>query len=207
MAKLTTTSYALLGLLAIKPWTTYELAQQMERSLRNFWPRAQSKIYEEPKNLVAHGLATAKKEKTGKRPRTVYSITEKGRDALKGWLDVPGEPMSIEFGAILKVFFGDQGTTEQLAKQIRAIHDLAIKEDVRGMQFIQEYAETGGPFPERLHIITLMVGFLVRINDALLDWSEWATREVEQWDGTQSVDGKEMFRQLYERSRSNVAGN
>ena len=26
---LTTTSYAILGLLAVKPWTTYELAQQM----------------------------------------------------------------------------------------------------------------------------------------------------------------------------------
>ena len=44
--RLTTTSYAILGLLAIKPWTTYELAQQMDRSLRRIWPRAKSKLYE-----------------------------------------------------------------------------------------------------------------------------------------------------------------
>ena len=35
---LTTTSYAILGLLAVKPWTTYELAQQMRRALGQFWP-------------------------------------------------------------------------------------------------------------------------------------------------------------------------
>ena len=38
--ELTSTSYALLGLLAVKPWTTYELAQQMDRTMSRFWPRA-----------------------------------------------------------------------------------------------------------------------------------------------------------------------
>ena len=66
---LTTTSYAILGLLAIKPWTTYELAKQMEVSLRNFWPRAERKLYEEPRKLVAYKLATVQHETVGKRPR------------------------------------------------------------------------------------------------------------------------------------------
>ena len=56
---LTSTSYAILGLLSLRPWTTYELAQQMQRALGQFWPRAESKLYEEPKKLVDHGLATA----------------------------------------------------------------------------------------------------------------------------------------------------
>ena len=89
-APLTTTSYAILGLLAVKPWTTYELAQQMRRALGQFWPRAESKLYEEPKKLVAHGLARATKETTGKRPRTVYSITAKGRRAMAAWVPQPG---------------------------------------------------------------------------------------------------------------------
>ena len=37
---MTTTSYAILGLLAVKPWTTHELVQQVDRSLRRLWPRA-----------------------------------------------------------------------------------------------------------------------------------------------------------------------
>jgi len=37
----------------------YELTQQMGRSLGRIWPRAASKLYEEPKKLVAAGLARA----------------------------------------------------------------------------------------------------------------------------------------------------
>ncbi len=55
----TTTSYALLGLLGLRDWTTYELARQVQRSLHWFWPRAERKLYDEPKRLVADGLATA----------------------------------------------------------------------------------------------------------------------------------------------------
>ena len=75
---LTTTSHALLGLLNVKPWTTYELAKQVQRSLGWFWPRAERKLYDEPKQLVAAGLATASEQRTGKRPRTVYAITGEG---------------------------------------------------------------------------------------------------------------------------------
>ena len=89
-APLTTTSYAVLSLLALRPWTTYELAKQMKRSLGWIWPRAESRLYEEPKKLVAAGLATSRSEPTGRRRSTVYSITPEGRQALAGWLAEPG---------------------------------------------------------------------------------------------------------------------
>src|SRR3954469_4801336 len=85
-AALTPTSYAILGLLAIRPWTTYELAKQMDRTLNRFWPRARSKLYEEPKKLVAQGLAEAASGANGRRPRTIYPITPAGRRALAAWL-------------------------------------------------------------------------------------------------------------------------
>ena len=72
-ASLTTTSYAVLGLLAIQPWSTYELAKQMERTLYRVWPRARSRLYDEPKKLVAHGLAEARKESVGRRPASVIA--------------------------------------------------------------------------------------------------------------------------------------
>ena len=73
--ELTTTSYAILGLLAIRPWSTYELAGQMRRNLHYFWPRAESNLYAEPKRLVEGGFAQAQSQPVGKRRRTVYSIT------------------------------------------------------------------------------------------------------------------------------------
>ena len=61
----------------------------MERSLGRFWPRARSKLYEEPKKLVAHGLARASTESVGRRPQTRYSITAKGRRAMTEWVPAP----------------------------------------------------------------------------------------------------------------------
>ena len=69
--RLTTTSYAILGLLAVRSWSTYELTRQMEWSLGRFWPRAKSKLYEEPKKLEALGLATSRQETMGRRKRAV----------------------------------------------------------------------------------------------------------------------------------------
>ena len=72
---LTTTTYGVLGLLAVRPHSTYELAKAMDRSVGRVWPRAQSKLFEEPKKLVQHGYATAREDAVGRRPRTVYTIT------------------------------------------------------------------------------------------------------------------------------------
>ena len=104
-AGLTPTSYAILGLLAIKPWTTYELAKQMDRTLNRFWPRAKSKLYEEPKKLVRTGLAVATPGAHGRRPRTVYSITPSGRRALAVWLSTESGGPVFESEHILKVFY------------------------------------------------------------------------------------------------------
>src|SRR5581483_2756096 len=95
MKKLSTTSYAILGLLALRPWTTYELTQQLKRNLHYFWPRAESGVYEEPKNLVQQGLAESRREPFGRRPRTVYTITSAGRAALARWLEEPSEPSAL----------------------------------------------------------------------------------------------------------------
>jgi PadR family transcriptional regulator, regulatory protein AphA len=187
--ELTTTSYAILGLLAIGDWTTYELAQQMQRSLRNFWPRAERRIYDEPKLLVAKGLAQARTGYTGRRPRTVYAITEAGRAALRAWLASPGAGPSLEFEALLKVFLADQGDKEALLANLRAIRAWAVDEHRRGIALVRDYLQTGGPFPERLHLITLMVRFLgFEWATAVHRWATWAEEEVQRWPRTRDVE-------------------
>src|SRR5262249_46640672 len=120
---LTPTSYAVLGLLAVKPWTTYELAQQMDRALGRFWPRAESKLYEEPKKLVAHGLARASTEMVGKRQRTVYRITAKGRRAMADWVPTPGDGPVIEFEQLIKVFFAEHATRDDLLATLAGVRE------------------------------------------------------------------------------------
>jgi DNA-binding PadR family transcriptional regulator len=180
-AELTTTSYAILGLLAIKPWTTYELAQQMDRSLKSFWPRAQSRIYEEPKRLVQEGLAKATSESTGRRPRTVYSITTKGRRAMKRWLAQPGTGPALEFDALLKVFFAEHGTKPDVLGSIAAIKAWTDEQNAVNIAFARLYRDTGGPFPERLASIILVGRFLTDFADMIAAWAEWAESTVNAW--------------------------
>jgi DNA-binding PadR family transcriptional regulator len=178
---LTTTSYAILGLLAIKPWTTYELAKQMEASLRNFWPRAERKLYEEPRKLVAHQLATVQQETVGKRPRSVYRITPAGRRALRAWLDEPGGLASLEFEALIKVFFAEHGGKDQLLANLDRIHAGALARVAVDAQWAQHYLTTGGQFPQRLALISLVGTLQAQLNQTILAWASWARQIARTW--------------------------
>jgi DNA-binding PadR family transcriptional regulator len=83
------------------------------------------RAYTEPKKLVAHGLASATRTFTGRRPRTVYAITDRGREALQAWLDRPGSGPLQEFEALVQVAFADQGSREQLPRTLRSIREQA----------------------------------------------------------------------------------
>ena len=180
-AKLTTTSYVILGHLALRDWSTYELAQQLKRSTRHYWPRAESKIYEEPKKLVAHGLATATREYTGRRRRTVYAITDEGRTALRRWLDEPGQPPLVEFEGVLKVLFAEQGTKQQLLATLRSIREQAQRTRDEHAALADDLSRTGGPFPDRLHVNELVFRFMWEQTDTVIRWATWAEQQVADW--------------------------
>ncbi len=179
--ELTTTSYAILGLLATRSWTTYELARQMGRALGEFWPRAESKLYEEPKKLVAHGLAKASSDKVGNRPRTVYSITPAGRRALRAWLPTPGAGPVLEFEALVKVFFAEHGSRADLLATLERVREWVEARASLSVTVCREYLEGEGPFPERLPWLILTGRFLDGFDEAVLEWVEWAEAEVREW--------------------------
>lgn len=181
---LTTTSFAILGLLAIKPWTAYELAQQMERSLRHFWPRAESRVYEEPKRLVARGLARATAQSVGKRAKTLYTITPKGRRALSAWLEEPGADPQLESESLLKVFFSDHGTKGDALAALDAMRAWADRRTVENITIPRSYLDGRMPFPERLAQVTVVGRFLTDFTDMVRNWADWATTVVEEWPET-----------------------
>jgi DNA-binding PadR family transcriptional regulator len=178
---LTTTSYAILGLLAIKPWSTYELAQQMDRSLGRIWPRAQSKLYEEPKKLVAHGLARAKMERVGRRSRTVYAITDDGRRALAAWLHEPGAGPLLEFEQLLKIFFAENGTRADALATLAATREWAQARSAESLAIGRQYLRGEGPFPQRGAQLQLSARFLTDFYAMVGAWARWASDMVETW--------------------------
>jgi PadR family transcriptional regulator, regulatory protein AphA len=181
LPKLTTTSYVILGHLAVRDWTSYELAQQMTRSTRHFWPRAQSKIYEEPKKLAVHGLALATREHTGRRPRTVYAITPKGRRALSRWLDEPTQLPVVEFDAAVKVQFAEQGSRDQLLATLRSIREQAGSVRSEHAALAADLLLPTTRFPMRRHVNELVMKFMWEQNETVIRWAEWAEDQVSRW--------------------------
>lgn len=178
--KLTTTSYAVLGLLAVRPWSSYELTGQMSRALRWFWPRAQSNLYAEPKKLAAHGLAKATSKAVGRRPRTVYSITASGRGALHRWLDEPGAGPVLEWEQLLKVFLAEHGTKAAALANLRAAEVWGDDIEAQSIDLAREYL-AGGPFPDRMPQLILTGQFLTEFGDLVSRWAQWAQEVVTTW--------------------------
>ena len=208
-APLTTTSYAVLGLLSIRPWSSYELTQQMDRSLGRIWPRAASKLYEEPKKLTARGLARASTEQNGQRARTIYAITDEGRRALASWLQHPGDGPVIEFEQLLKVFFAECGTRTATLATLRAAQEWAAARCAESIAIGERYLQGQGPFPERLPELELTSRFVTDFYLLVLQWARWATAIAETWpdDPRQARPDLHVLAETVERARLGSQGN
>jgi DNA-binding PadR family transcriptional regulator len=205
---LTTTSFAVLGLLSIKPWSSYELTQQMDRSLGRIWPRAVSKLYEEPKKLVEHGYARASTEQNGQRSRSVYSITAKGRRALGAWLREPGNGPVLEFEQLLKVFFAENGRKADLIATLASAQQWAMARSAESLEVGERYLQGEGPFPERLPELQLTSRFITDFYLLVCNWAKWATSIVESWpeDPRQADHDPAVLAQTVNRARLGARG-
>jgi PadR family transcriptional regulator AphA len=178
---MTSTSYAILGLLAVKQWTTHELVLQVDRSLRRIWPRAASKLYEEPKKLVDHGYARATDDSVGRRRRTRYTITSKGRRALAAWLSQPGNGPVLEFEQLVKIHFADSGTRADVVANLEATRAWVLEQNEENLATARAYLEGRGAFPERAALNQLPGRFLTEFYVMVARWVEWASQVVDTW--------------------------
>ena len=185
---LTTTSYAVLGLLSVRPWTAYELAQQVERSLGWFWPRTVRKIYDEPKRLVADGLASAAVEMTGRRRSSVYDITPEGRAALADWLDGPSADPKFESEAMVRVFFADAGTLEQLRRTLAEAAEAAERRVSVLSAMSDSLADDDYPYADRRHLNEIAMRFGLANHRAIAEWARWALAETDGWPSIEGPD-------------------
>ena len=200
MAELTTTSYAILGLLTLRPHSAYDLTQQARRSLAFIWPISESQLYAEPRRLVGEGLVKATKEPAGPtRTRTTYRITAKGRRAFAGWLRTapaaPGHGSEI----LLRVAFADAGDQKALLASIAACREAVSARYEAGRHHVGEQLAGTAPYPERASLNTVwwvLIGEQLRLT---LGWLAWAEGEVRAWDGTQPHALDDRLRALAER--------
>jgi PadR family transcriptional regulator, regulatory protein AphA len=119
--RLSASSYLVLGWVSLlgKP-TTYDISRQVAYSVGEFWPFPQSQLYAETARLAEAGLLASEREEGG-RHRRHYSITDEGRRALSSWLAEPtAEAPEIRHAGLLKLFFSELVSTEQVVELARA---------------------------------------------------------------------------------------
>jgi DNA-binding PadR family transcriptional regulator len=200
-------TYGLLGLLAVRSWTGYELTRQVRRSLRFVWSVSDGHLYREQKRLVALGWATVDEESAGRRSRKRYTISPEGRAALEAWLQTEPEEPHFQIEGVLRIFFGDMASPGTLATAARhtARTTRAMLDDMYA--FAAEYLEDGGPltmledgisgpddvrrefrgrpmYVERLHSVALAIDVTTRLLEVLETCSQEIAREVADWPST-----------------------
>lgn len=186
-SRLTVSSYAVLGLLAIQPWSAYELTQQAERSLRFAWPKSERLLYSEPKKLIEHGLATAVQESVGQRNRTVYTITDEGRVALTEWMTTSTQPPVLEAEALLRLLFAENGTKDDLLAALTEMADDAAELYEQVVAINSSYLDAEHPFPERTHLSVLFATFQIELFDLIVRWVDFAKTEIARWPTTEGL--------------------
>lgn len=94
-------AYGLLSLIAVSPCTGYDLTQRVQL----FWSANHSQIYPLLAQLEENGYASFQHvQQTDKPDKKIYSITDKGKEALRAWLKEPTSPPVMRDEFSLKLF-------------------------------------------------------------------------------------------------------
>ena len=157
----TTSSYAVLALLNLKPWTGYELTRQAQRSLRYAWPKSERLLYSEPKKLVELGYATVHQEDNGHRTRNVYTIApEKAAKPSTGGRARPHAP--FRGGGLVEAPLRRPRLTRRRAQSPRRVQRADIGAHHQAIvELMGSYLDGGHPFPQRTHLSVLFATFQI----------------------------------------------
>lgn len=160
-------------------------------------------FYEEPRRLVARGLASAVRERNGGRSRNRYEITDEGRQALTEWLGETSSLPRIELEPCLRFLFADQGDREDALRAGAALRSWAQEHIDSVNEILRQYQAGEVPFPERLHISALGARFVSDLFHTIMDFADFAEEEIKNWPRTDGLGltprTKEILDELVER--------
>ena len=170
---LTPFSYVVLTLVGQGGAGPHDLVR-MARAGRVYWDSADSQFYAEPKRLEALGLLSSRKEPGRTRPRTHYTITDKGRQALAEWMQEPARFPRIQHEAVVRLLAAD------LVGE-RAVLDslLALREEIADISARLDAADAiAATIPSREPYLRLNHRLARRIVEAHTDWLDEVEREL-----------------------------
>ena len=141
--KLSSTSYAVLGLLSFgQELSGYEIRKWAEGLRFIYWSPAQSQIYSELRKLSKLGHVNALEVKQeGKPDKRMYCITEEGHRELERWFNrEPLEPTVVKHSLLLRLFFGHMADEKRL-EQLLEYFISETQNQLAEIAVVQEFTE------------------------------------------------------------------
>lgn len=173
MERLSGTALAILGLLALRRRSGYEIKQTIDKTTRFFWNASYGQIYPELRRLAAAGLVEGEHAPRGERARTVHGLTEEGRRRLLEWLADPDFRVDVRDEGLLKLFFADLLPREsalELLRVRRAAH-ARILEQLRQI-------ESGPPFVGGRAYPDVVLSYGIGFHEWAVGWCEQMERRL-----------------------------
>ncbi|MCL2583155.1 MAG: PadR family transcriptional regulator [Streptosporangiales bacterium] len=166
--------HALLGLLADRTASGYDLMKLFDTSLANVWPATQSQVYGELARLAEAGLVKVTAQ--GPRGRKDYALTEAGLAELRGWLtrEPPGQPRRND--TLLRVFFLDQLTPAQRREFLgrQAERAAAYHAELLRLRESLDWDDPGTLTTNGL----LALEYGLRMTETQEEWARWAAERI-----------------------------
>lgn len=104
-----TLKYSILGLLATRPMSGYDLKGTFDQSVSYVWNASGSQIYSALRDLERNGLVEAEVVVQESRPnKKIYRVTPAGRKELRLWLEKPVPEKFSKDEFLVKLFFGNE---------------------------------------------------------------------------------------------------
>lgn len=168
-------SYVTLVLIGEGGASAHDLVDMNRRGGEIYYAVAPSRLYAEPKRLEELGYVASEKRPGKTRERTFYTLTDKGREALRRWLLEPPSMPRIQNEAVAKLLAGDiLGDDEQLAATL-----LTLREQIEAQQ--AKLAEARKRLPELPHRRTYLL-LVHELGNRLLqlqrEWLDSVEREL-----------------------------
>jgi DNA-binding PadR family transcriptional regulator len=178
--------HALLGLLAEKPASGYELTKQFELSLANVWTAKHSQIYPELQRMAEAGWVEAGEE--GARGRKDYRITRAGRQELQRWLLGDRPDRSNRNEAMLRIFFlwtlDDEQAADYLDREAEAYRTAQADLDRLDAAIPWGHDGTG-----RMGRLALEQGR--RWSHTMAEWAAWAADQIRAGHDATQLTGRQ----------------
>jgi len=171
--ELTLFSYEILGLVGRTGAGPHDLLRLARRGRMLAWA-GESQYYVEPKRLAKLGYLAARKEPGKTRERTVYTLTDKGLRALKGYARTPVTFTPLKSEPLLRLLIadlvGEQPTRESLATLRADIAELELQLD--------DAEQTAELLPHRRKYLLMVIAFLRRLFELHLELADAVEREL-----------------------------